>query len=210
MQIITDFKYKFTKLIAILCMATAAAGNVQAESKYSKGIEATPTIENFNGKNCWVETAEKYKAYGIDVYLLFAIGMVESQLNPSAKGVNTNGSYDYGIMQINSSWYPKLEKMGIPRSMLGDGCTSIQVGAWILAHNFYKMGHRWEAIGAYNAVSRSKQWVYARKVYAMYDMLKLWSQKYQEMYSAQFNGATPAYVPKPPQSWILYAYNSIK
>jgi len=54
-------------------------------------------------------------------------------------------------MQINSSWLPKLRKYGIGVNELFDPCTSIQVGAWILAQNIQRLGHSWEAVGAYNS-----------------------------------------------------------
>lgn len=208
MSIITDFKKKLTVSLAILSLGLFCSHSVTAATNASsqRGLEIVPTFENYDGKNCWIETANKYR---LDPYLLFAIAMVESQLNPNAKNVNTNGSVDYGVMQINSIWYSKLESMGIPRSSLGDPCTSIQVGAWILAKNIYGMGYKWEAIGAYNASSYHKRMAYAKKVYAMYDMLKLWSSTYHDLYTKQFN-ATPAFVPKPPPAWVKYAYNNIK
>lgn len=50
---------------------------------------------------CWHEVASWY---GINVHLLYAIAKTESNLNPNAinKG-NKNGSYDIGLMQINSA-----------------------------------------------------------------------------------------------------------
>ena len=171
-----------------------------------KSMDIAPTIKDYTGKNCWLETAALYK---IDPYLLFAIAMVESGLNPTAININPNGSMDYGMMQINSSWYPKLAKMGITKESLADGCVSIQVGAWVLAWNFYNIGHKWEAVGAYNANSYAKRYAYAKKVYAMYDMLNKWSTTYRDLYVKEFN-SEPAYVPKPPSSWVLYAYNNSK
>lgn len=203
MSIITEFKQKLATGAIALALGLLVSTTSHA-APAAKGVDVAPALQDYTGKNCWVETAKLYK---LDPYLLFAIAMVESGLNPTAKNVNTNGSMDYGMMQINSIWYPKLEKMGIPRSSLGDGCVSIQVGAWILAWNFHRMGHRWEAIGAYNAVSHHKRIAYARKVYAMYDMLKIWSNTYNDMYMKQFN-TTPAFVPKPPPSWVKYAHNN--
>jgi len=47
-----------------------------------------------------------------------------------------------------------------------DACTNTFIGAWILADNIFRMGYRWEAIGAYNARNPAKAARYARKVAA--------------------------------------------
>jgi len=101
--------------------------------------------------------------YGINPDLLWAIAKVESNFNHGAVSYNKNGSYDYGIMQINSSWYRHL---GHDRWMaLADPCYSIYVGAWILKQCINKHGYTWEAVGCYNASSKHKRNKYAWVVY---------------------------------------------
>lgn len=102
--------------------------------------------------------------YQIPEPLLKAIAYTETGMNPYAIGKNTNGSYDIGLMQINSSWLPKLQRVGIEKKELFEPCKNIQVGAWILSENIKRYGMGIRAIGAYNAVTPSKQVVYARKV----------------------------------------------
>ena len=70
-----------------------------------------------------------------------------------------------GVMQINSSWLPKLQSMNISKMDLFDPCTNIDVGAWILAHNISQYGYNWTAIGAYNARSPHKRQRYALKIW---------------------------------------------
>lgn len=111
---------------------------------------------------CWEDAAARY---GINPYLLYAIAKTESGLNPQAVNRNRNGTYDIGLMQINSSWLPALRKYGLDEQHLYDPCTSIQVGAWILAQNMQKMGNSWEAVGAYNARDAQLRMKYATKVY---------------------------------------------
>ena len=77
---------------------------------------------------CFEEAGEKY---GVSPQLLWAIAKTESHFNPSAVNYNRNGSFDYGLMQVNSSWYGELGRERWMR--LGDACYNVQVGAWILS-----------------------------------------------------------------------------
>lgn len=112
---------------------------------------------------CWQEAAARY---GVNASLLYAIARTESGLDPLARGrANANGSYDIGLMQINSGWLPALRRHGIEERQLYDACTSIHVGAWILAQNMRRLGNSWDAVGAYNAADPKKRLAYALKVY---------------------------------------------
>ncbi len=102
--------------------------------------------------------------YGIPVNLLKAIAKTETSFNPYAININKNKSYDMGIMQINSTWLPKLGRIGITQADLFDGCKNIQIGAWILASNIKQYGFNRKAIGAYNSPTAKNQEIYARKV----------------------------------------------
>ena len=124
--------------------------------------------------SCWESRRSRY---GIHPWLLAAIAKVESGFDPSAvNGTQAarTGTTDLGLMQINSSWLPVLARHGITRERLFDPCTSITVGAWILAELFARYGVTWEAIGAYNAACvrldratcTARRAGYARKVEA--------------------------------------------
>lgn len=104
--------------------------------------------------------------YNVHPNILWAIAKVESGFNPFALNKNTNGTYDIGIMQINSSWLPILKKHGLKNdSTLWDPCYNINVGAWVLSNCIQKFGYTWEAIGCYNTTSSIKRVRYAKKVY---------------------------------------------
>lgn len=89
-------------------------------------------------------------SYGVSYELLMAIAKVESNFNPRALGRNRNGSYDVGIMQINSSWLPYLRRYGVRVEHLWDPCYNIYIGAMILRYCMDTYGNSWRAVDCYN------------------------------------------------------------
>lgn len=119
--------------------------------------------------DCFQSAAQHY---GVAAELLHAIAQAESQLDPLALNTaNRDGSWDIGLMQINSRWLPLLEATGISASQLYDPCTSIWVGAWVLAGNVARYGYGWNAVGAYNAgtaastAAQQRREGYARRIH---------------------------------------------
>ena len=112
---------------------------------------------------CFVQAGQ---LYGLDPHLLQAIATVETNLQNGVIGPkNANGTFDIGLMQINSAWLPSLEKRGITlESLKNDACLNVHVGAWILNDAIKTHGKTWRAIGAYNATNDRLRSIYVNKV----------------------------------------------
>lgn len=131
---------------------------------------------------CYQEAGDYYK---IAPQLLMAISKVESNFKPDAiNRANTNGTFDFGVMQINSV---HASKLGMKRWMaLGDPCYNVYVGSWVLADCFRSYGRTDQGIGCYNVGTRKgKRFDQLRAKYA-----KKVRKAYNDILSAtrEFNG----------------------
>ncbi|WP_026138268.1 lytic transglycosylase domain-containing protein [Vibrio harveyi] len=107
--------------------------------------------------------------YNVSADLLRAIAQVESNLDPTAYNENKNAagkitSRDFGLMQINSSWFSKLADLNVNEQNVYEPCFNVSLGAWVLSTNFATHGYNWNSVGAYNA-GFSKRTEHARKIY---------------------------------------------
>jgi len=113
---------------------------------------------------------EAGQLYGINPMVLRSIAKVESNTKPDIVNKNSNGTYDVGLMQINTIWKKTL---GQERwRHLGDACYNTKTGAWILATCINKYGYNWKAIGCYNSQTPEKSEIYAKKVFNQLERLK--------------------------------------
>jgi len=154
--------------------AFAAALGAQQLAGRTLGLLVLLACTSTAGATCWEAAGARY---GVHPWLLAAIAKVESGFDPRAVNgthATQTGTVDLGLMQINSSWLPRLARHGITRERLLDACTSVTVAAWILADLFARHGVSWEAVGAYNAscarleplACGARRASYARKVEA--------------------------------------------
>jgi hypothetical protein len=126
-----------------------------------------------------IEASARY--YGLPSALLQAIRVQEGG-SPGSWRRNADGSLDYGVMQINSRWLPRLTRAGYTASVLTyDACASIAAGAWILAHSLadHDAWNRpnaganayWRAVGDYHSHSPWRNRWYAERVWMRYQQL---------------------------------------
>lgn len=90
---------------------------------------------------------------------------------------NTNGSIDYGSMQINSVWLPVLEKYGISKEALRDDpCANVEVGTWILsqaiAEGTLHDKPYWESVADYHSKTANYNQHYQKLVLKRYKQLE--------------------------------------
>ena len=155
----------FIMLVIIVQLTLASFTTVESSSLNSGQGKPLQRLnsEQDRIRQCFVDAANRY---GVNPLLLWGIARVESNFNSRALNRNSNGTYDIGIMQINSNWIPVLKRHGLyDTRALWDPCYNIHVGAWVLKQCLSKFGNTWQAIGCYNASTRYKQIKYSQRVY---------------------------------------------
>lgn len=79
---------------------------------------------------------------------------------------NTNGTYDMGVMQINSIHLPELAPYGITaKDLIWNTCLNIYIGTWFLRSRILERGDLWKGIGDYHSRTPALNRRYQRKVY---------------------------------------------
>jgi hypothetical protein len=118
---------------------------------------------------CWEKAAA---TYNLDPWLLLSYAKVESSFKSQAINRNSDKlrSIDVGMMQINSFWFPVIQKFGITPKDLLDPCLSLFVASWIITQNIKRFGYNIDGIGAYNSPNNLYlRRTYGLKVYKAYD-----------------------------------------
>ena len=109
--------------------------------------------------------------YNLDPLLLLAVKYVETaDRTDTPIRYNKNGSWDVGLMQINSVWKETLSRHGVSYADLEVPCKNIAVGAWILADKIKRKG-LWEGVGAYHSNTPHLSLRYRTKVKAVWEEL---------------------------------------
>ncbi|ABX13759.1 MULTISPECIES: lytic transglycosylase domain-containing protein [Burkholderia] len=143
-------KRRFASLVWIAAGAWFASANAHAD--------------------CFDEAARYQK---VNPLILRAIAWQESRNRPSALNKNTNGSVDYGLMQINSVHLSTLSRYGIDRDTLMEPCKNVYIAAWHLRQKMNRYGNTWQAVGAYHSETPALRDKYARQIAAILAQWKL-------------------------------------
>lgn len=65
---------------------------------------------------------------------------------------NKNGTYDLGVMQVNTRWLSTLARYGYTRDDLQfNPCKNVMAGSWILAQSMAEGQSTWVGVGNYNS-----------------------------------------------------------
>lgn len=105
---------------------------------------------------CFVSASHRFK---LPPESLLSLAMVEGG-KIGSRSPNTNGSFDLGIMQVNTVWLKSASPLApyLNDTLLAnDVCTNIHAAAWILASNVKKSGgDLWRAVGMYHHPTNDK------------------------------------------------------
>lgn len=109
--------------------------------------------------------------YHVPAKLIISILKTEGGRKGSATR-NKNGSYDYGPMQINSSWLKQLRPYGYTADALQNNpCLNVRVGTWILAKAVSSEKELWRGIGNYHSCTFSLNIKYQQKIARQYSFI---------------------------------------
>ena len=103
------------------------------------------------------------------------ISVLQTERGKSGQIVkNRNGTYDIGLMQINSIWLPTLMKYGISQQDIQyKACVNVKVGAWILSKKIASGDNLLIGIGDYNSHTERFNKSYYHKVRIAFIKLNL-------------------------------------
>ena len=129
---------------------------------------------------CAVEVAPRY---ALPLNVLLAVIEVEGG-KPNSYSVNTDGSFDYGTMQINSVHLSGLAQYGITAShLMSSGCYPVELGAWMIARHLQGCSTEyWSCVARYHSKTPTKNSIYRAKVIRSADKWGAWIKRVFPVY----------------------------
>lgn len=87
---------------------------------------------------------------------------------------NKNQTIDYGVMQINSIWLPKISAYGYTKDDLQfNACKNVEVGTWILAQGIAEGKDIWRGVGNYHSHTPCHNASYRNDISMTYQKISL-------------------------------------
>lgn len=128
-----------------------------------------PTNVYANNYTCWDYVGKKFN---LDPWLLLSIALTESSFQNGIKSKNSNGSYDLGLMQINTIHKTFFEKRGLSQYDLQyDSCKNVIAAGFLLRQSINKYGYNIDGIGGYHSNTPKLRRAYGNKVIKNYNNL---------------------------------------
>lgn len=111
------------------------------------------------------------RMFHVPATVIVSVMKIENGWNGAAIK-NKNGTFDLGVMQVNSSWLLQLKKFSITRvSLQFDPCVNVHTATWILAKGLAK-GEGWQGVGNYHSATPIHNQQYREKVKMAYDNMQ--------------------------------------
>jgi soluble lytic murein transglycosylase-like protein len=157
----------------ILCAAVAEKALAQDFVDVDPIQQARSTHSTSSHESSLEQCIERAAGfYKVESNLVRAILVVEGGTN-GMKNRNTNGTHDYGLMQVNTWWLDRPGMQGITETNLRhDTCTNVFVGTWILATEIRDArGDIWRGVGNYHSRTPKFHNRYRRKAKAAYERI---------------------------------------
>lgn len=110
------------------------------------------------------------KHYDVSPYIVMAVIDIEGG-KAGTISKNTNGSYDLGVMQINTINLKEIKKT-FPRIdwrvLAYEPCVNIGIGTWLLSKRISEANNLWTGVGNYHSKTPKYHQRYLSKVYVAY------------------------------------------
>lgn len=115
--------------------------------------------------------------YFVPAKVILSVLAVEAG-EPGMAKANTNGTFDYGPMQINTIWLSKVAPYGYTKEQIQyNPCVNVMVGAWILSGKIASTiaesntGDYWRGVAGYHSLTPNLNSRYQSKVLTNYRLL---------------------------------------
>jgi len=115
--------------------------------------------------------------YFVPAKIIISVLAVEGG-QPGMATPNKNGTFDYGPMQINSIWLPKVAPYGYTKEQIQyDPCVNVMVGAWILSSKIASTiedsggDNYWRGVAGYHSLTPNLNASYQSKILTNYRLL---------------------------------------